>query len=113
MLKTTRTSRLLLALPIAALAFGLSGCGSSAGASGRPSAEDISTGLQKIVEEQGISDALNSDIIDCLSEKIAESDISDSDLRTIAQGEDAAISTDTQTALTDIMTSAATECVLQ
>ena len=73
----SRTSRLLLALPIAAVALSLAAC---SGAVERPSAEKVATGLQQVLEDQGVGDALPEDVMLCLSEALVDSDASNETL---------------------------------
>lgn len=89
--RNTRTpARLLMALPIAALALSLAACG---GPVERPSAEAVAKGLQKQLESQGMGDALNDKVVLCISEALVESDTSNETLDAIARGDDKALTT--------------------
>ncbi len=88
--KLRTRSRLLLAIPAAALAFSLTACG---GAPERPSAEEVSDGLQKVLEDQGVGDALSEPVVLCLSEALVDSDVSNETLAAIAEGDSEAQTT--------------------
>lgn len=77
-------ARLLMALPIAALAFSLAACGGST----RPSADDVADGIQKVYEDQGLGDVVTDDVADCLAKALVDSDVSNETLTYIANGED-------------------------
>lgn len=77
-------SRLLLALPIAAVALSLAACG---GPAERPSAEDVSDGLMKVLEDQGMGDTLTEPMVLCLSEALVDSEVSNDTLAAIAKGD--------------------------
>lgn len=81
----TRTTRLLMALPIAAVAFSLAACG---GPAERPSVDEVSSGLQKFFDEQGQADTLSDAAATCLAEALVESDLSNETLSYLADGED-------------------------
>lgn len=97
----TRTSRLLLALPAAAIAFSLAACSAPA----RPSVDELSSGIQKIVGGTSLSDA----VTECIAKELLDSDISDGDLANIASGKDA-VSQDSKDLVTKELRDAATEC---
>lgn len=82
--RTTRSSRLLLALPIAALAFSLAAC---SGAS-RPTSDDVATGIQQVFEEQGQGDLATDEVASCLADALVDSELSNETLTYIANGED-------------------------
>ncbi|KJL23103.1 hypothetical protein RN50_01274 [Microbacterium foliorum] len=83
--RTSRTSsRILMALPIAALAFSLAACGGAA----RPSADDVADGIQQVYEDQGLGDVVTDDVAQCFAEKLVDSDLSNETLGYIANGED-------------------------
>ncbi|MFE6735214.1 hypothetical protein [Microbacterium sp. NPDC057650] len=99
----TRTSRLLLALPAAVIAFSLAACSAPA----RPSVDDLSSGIQKIVGGSTVTDA----IADCMAKELLDSKASDSDLANLASGKDAVSKEGKdliQTVLTDSMEKCAT-----
>jgi len=77
-------ARLLMALPIAALAFSLAACG---GAS-RPSEDDVAKGLTEFFESQGMGDQINADAASCFAGYMVDSDLSNETLTFIANGED-------------------------
>jgi hypothetical protein len=101
-------SRILLALPIAALAFSLAACG---GAPARPSAEEVSDGLMKVLEDQGMGDALTEPIVLCLSEALVDSDVSNETLASIAKGEDRQANQEDYDLVQTTMTDAGPDCV--
>ena len=77
-------SRLLLALPIAALAFSLAACGGPS----RPSEADVAKGLTEFFESQGMGDQIDADASECLAEYLVDSDLSNETLTFLANGED-------------------------
>lgn len=99
-------SRLLMALPIAALAFSLAACGGP----GRPSADDVSEGLGQVFEDQGMGDVITDDVADCFAEKLVDSDLSDETLRYIANGEDKQANQEDKDLTTKIITDNLEEC---
>ena len=106
--RTQRTSsRILMALPIAALAFSLAACGGAA----RPSADDVADGIQQVYEDQGLGDVVTDDVAQCFAEKLVDSDLSNETLGYIANGEDLASSTDDSTLTQKILTDNAAECM--
>ncbi|RKN66592.1 hypothetical protein D7252_02610 [Microbacterium sp. CGR2] len=83
--RNPRTStRLLLALPIAALAFSLAACGGSS----RPSEGEVAKGLVQFFESQGQADLLTEDASECLAEYLVDSELSNETLTYLANGED-------------------------
>ena len=78
------TSRLLLALPIAALAFSLAACGGPS----RPSEADVAKGLAEFFDSQGMGDQIDADASECLAEYLVDSDLSNETLTFLANGED-------------------------
>ncbi|MBT2474065.1 hypothetical protein J7E68_05625 [Microbacterium sp. ISL-103] len=101
-------SRILMALPIAALAFSLAACG---GAVERPSAEEVSDGLQKVLEDQGMGDTLTEPVILCLSEALVDSEVSNESLDAIAKGDSSAQTDEDEGALVQkTITDAAQDC---
>ncbi|KDA06931.1 hypothetical protein DC31_07840 [Microbacterium sp. CH12i] len=104
----TRPSRLLLALPVVAIAFSLAAC---SGGAQRPSVDQLSDGLTTILEEGGQGGILTDDQIDCVAEKFLDSKVSDEDLSNLAAGKDEQTSQESKALVTDTMSSAAAECV--
>lgn len=85
--RTSRTSsRILMALPIAALAFSLAACGGAAAE--RPSAQQVADGLTSVLEDQGLGDSLSDDVVLCLSEALVDSEVSNESLDAIAKGDE-------------------------
>ncbi|CAH0253771.1 hypothetical protein SRABI76_03309 [Microbacterium oxydans] len=82
--KIRPSARLLMALPIAALAFSLAACGGDA----RPTSDQVAEGIQKVFEDQGQSDVVTADVASCLADELVESDLSNETLSYIAGGED-------------------------
>lgn len=103
----TRTSRLLMALPIAAVAFSLAACSAPAE---RPSAPEVAKGWQKIFEDAGTGDAYPEELVSCLAEALVDSKVSDEDLANIAAGKDVQTSTDAQALIQQVVTEAAPDC---
>ncbi|WP_243229609.1 hypothetical protein [Microbacterium sp. CIAB417] len=107
-------TRLLSAVPIAALAFSLAACG--APAAERPSTEELSEGITTILEDQGLTvgdgeDAqLTPDQVDCISGELLDSEISDQDLANLAEGKDEQTSQDAFNLVQTTMTEAVQTC---
>lgn len=99
-------ARLLLAVPIAALALSLAACGGSA----RPTADEVSTGLTKFFDEQGTSDAIDEQASTCFAEKLVDSELSDETLRYLADGEDKQSSVEDRDLTTKILQDNLEEC---
>ncbi|MBO0979743.1 hypothetical protein [Microbacterium sp. SD291] len=103
----TRTpSRLLLALPIAALAFSLAACGGAA----RPTADQVADGLTQFFDEQGMGDQIDADAAACLADHLVDSDLSDETLRYLADGEDKQSSVEDRDLTTQILQDNLAEC---
>ncbi|WP_341977661.1 hypothetical protein LTA6_001816 [Microbacterium sp. LTA6] len=77
-------TRLLLALPIAAVAFSLAACAGPA----RPSVDKVAEGIHQVFVEQGQEDVVTKDVATCLAEVLVDSKLSDETLNYIANGED-------------------------
>lgn len=99
-------SRLLMALPIAALAFSLAACGGAA----RPSADDVAEGLVQVFEEQGMGDIVTDEVADCFAEKLVDSDLSNETLTYIANGEDKQANEEDKDLTTKIIADNLEEC---
>ena len=110
MMKLRTRSRLLLALPAAALALSLAACG-GVGAAERPSAAKVADGLQQVLEDNGADGALTEPMLLCLSKAMVESDLSDQDLANIAEGKDVQTSTEAYDLMQKVMTDAAPGCI--
>lgn len=100
-----RRTRILLAVPVAALALSLAACSAS-----RPSADEVSQGLSKYFEEANMGDILTDDAADCFAGYLVDSDLSNDTLNYIAQGKDLASSTDDATLTQKILTDNLAEC---
>ena len=100
-------SRLLMALPVAALAFSLAACGGP----GRPSADDVAEGIGKVFEEQGLGDQIDDDASQCFAEYLVDSDLSDETLNYLASGEDRQANQDDKALTQKIITDHLEECV--
>ena len=100
-------SRLLLALPIAALAFSLAACG---GAS-RPSEDDVAKGLSQFFESQGMGDQIDADASECLAEYLVDSDLSNETLTFLANGEDKQKNEADKALTTQIISDNVQECI--
>lgn len=106
--RTPRTSRLLLALPAAALAFSLAACAAPAQ---RPSVEEITAGWQQILEDNGQGGNVPEPVLECMSEALIDSDLSDEDLRNIADGKDVQTSEEARELLSQVAQDASGECL--
>ncbi|MFT4258412.1 hypothetical protein [Microbacterium sp.] len=105
---TRRSARLLMALPIAALAISLTACAVS-----RPTVEEVSTGLVKHFEDQGLSDAMPDSVADCFAGYLVDSELSNETLASIANGEDKAASAEDGTLAAKIITDNTDECTAE
>ncbi|MGO3233105.1 MAG: hypothetical protein ACTIKT_06515 [Microbacterium sp.] len=103
----TNTSRILMALPIAAVAFSLAACAGAA----RPSADQLSEGIATILEDSGQGDLMTADQIDCVAEYFLDSEVTDQDLANIAEGKDLQTSEESKDLVTATMQDAGMECV--
>jgi hypothetical protein len=107
-------TRLLTALPIAALALTLSACGGAAAE--RPSTGELSEGITTILEEGGyvIGDGEDAQIttaqVDCISDALIASEISDQDLSNLAEGKDEQTSQEAYDLVSTTMQEAVTTC---
>lgn len=82
--KLRTPSRLLMALPIAALAFSLAACSGAT----RPSSDDVASGLQQVFEDQGQAELVTDEVASCLADALVDSELSNETLTYIANGED-------------------------
>ena len=103
----SRPSRILMALPIAAVALSLAAC---AGGAERPSVDELSDGIATIFDDAGQGGILTDDQMDCVAEKFLESDVSDQDLANIAEGKDVQTTEDAKSLVTSTMQDAVVEC---
>lgn len=105
-------SRILMTLPIAALAISLAACagGPGGGGSDRPSTEELSTGITKILEDNGQGGVLTEEQVDCISGEFLDSEVSDQDLKNMAGGEDLQTSQEAKDLVTATMQEAVTTC---
>lgn len=107
-------TRLLIAVPIAALAFSLAACGGSAAE--RPSTDELTEGVTVILEDGGIAvgdaedDQLTTAQVDCISDELIASDISDQDLANLAEGKDEQTSEEAFDLVQTTMTEAVQTC---
>lgn len=104
----SRTSRLLLALPVAALAFSLAAC---SGGAQRPTSDELATGITKIFDEGGIGDQFTDEQISCIADHPVDSDLSDQDLANIAEGKDVQTDQAAYDLMEKEMTEAGTTCI--
>jgi hypothetical protein len=98
-------ARMLLAVPVAALALSLAACSVS-----RPSVDQVSDGLTKFFESQGQGDVFSEDAADCFAGYLVDSDLSNETLDYIAQGKDQASSTEDATLTQKILQDNYDEC---
>lgn len=104
-------SRILMTMPIAALAVSLAGCaGGPGGGSDRPSTEELSTGITTILEDAGQGGVLTEEQVDCIAGEFLESDVSDQDLKNMADGEDLQTSQEAKDLVTATMQDAIGTC---
>lgn len=99
-------SRILMALPIAALAISLAACGGTS----RPAVDDVADGIQKVYEDQGLGDVVTGDVATCFAEALVDSDLSDETLTYIANGEDKQSSEEDKALTTQILTDNLEKC---
>lgn len=104
----TRTSRLLLALPVAAVALSLAACSAPVE---RPSSDKVADGIQQIFEDGGLGDSFTEAQITCIADMLVDSDVSDQDLANIADGKDVQTSAEAAKLVEEEMTVAAQECL--
>ncbi|GAB3595835.1 hypothetical protein [Microbacterium tumbae] len=102
-------TRLLAVLPVAALAFSLTACGGAAAE--RPSVPELSEGITTILDDAGIADQFDDASIDCISEALIASEISDQDLANLAEGKDEQTSQEAFDLVQSEMTTATQECL--
>lgn len=102
-------SRLLLAVPVAALALSLAACGGSS----RPSADDVADGIQKVYEDQGLGEVMTDDVASCFAEALVDSDLSNETLTYIAGGEDKQKNEEEKAMTTQIFQDRQEECLAQ
>lgn len=108
--RTLRTpSRLLLALPIAALAFSLAACGGPS----RPSAADVADGIQQVFEGTAQAEVVTDDVALCYAEALVDSELSNETLTYIANGEDKQKNQEEKDLTTQILQDKTPECVPQ
>lgn len=79
------SARLLLALPIAALAFSLAACGAG---ETRPSEADVAKGLSEFFATQPGGEVFTDEASECLAGYLVDSELSDETLNYLADGED-------------------------
>ncbi|QDE35980.1 hypothetical protein FIV50_14995 [Microbacterium foliorum] len=99
-------ARILMALPITALAFSLAACGGSS----RPAVDDVADGIQKVYEDQGLGDTVTDEVATCFAEALVDSDLSNETLTYIANGEDKQSSQDDKALTTQILTDNLEKC---
>ena len=107
-------SRILMTLPIAALAISLAACaggpGGGSGGSDRPSADELSTGITTILEDAGQGGVLTEEQVDCIADEFLDSEVSDQDLKNMADGEDLQTSQEAKDLVTTTMQDAIGTC---
>ncbi len=104
--KLRTRSRLLLAIPAAALAFSLTACGAS-----RPSEDDVAAGLTKYFEEAGQGDILDEKAAECFAGHLVDSDLSNETLNYLANGEDKQANQEDKDLTTKILQDNMNECL--
>jgi hypothetical protein len=109
-------ARILMTLPIAALAMSLAACAGAPGGgigSDRPSADELSTGITKILEDSGQGDLLTEEQVDCIAGEFIDSEVSDQDLENMAGGEDLQTSQEAKDLVTATMQDAVATCTAE
>lgn len=104
--KLRTRSRLLLALPAAALALSLAACGSS-----RPSEQQVADGLTKYFEEAGQGDILDDKAAECFAGPLVDSELSNETLTYLANGEDKQANQEDKDLTTKILQDNMDECL--
>lgn len=97
-------SRLLMALPIAALAFSLAACGGPS----RPAESDVADGLDEFFTSQG--QELPDGAAECFAGYLVDSDLSNETLTFIANGEDKQKNEEDKALTTKILSDNLQEC---
>ncbi|MCK2030633.1 MULTISPECIES: hypothetical protein [Microbacterium] len=105
--KLRTRSRLLLALPAAALALSLAACG---GAS-RPSQADVASGLTQYFESAGQGDIFDEKAADCFAGYLVDSELSNETLNYLANGEDKQANQSDKDLTTKILQDNMSECM--
>ncbi|MFS0894251.1 hypothetical protein [Microbacterium sp. 179-I 3D3 NHS] len=101
--------RLLLALPIAALAFSLAACGGPS----RPSADDVADGFQEVFEGTAQEEVMTDEVSLCFAEALVDSDLSNETLTYIANGEDKQKNQEEKDLTTQIIQEKQADCIPQ
>ena len=102
-------SRLLMALPIAALAFSLAACGGQS----RPSADDVADGFQDVFEGTAQEEVMTDEVALCFAEALVDSDLSNETLTYIADGEDKQKNQEEKDLTTQIIQDKQADCIPQ
>ena len=100
-------TRILLALPMVAVAFSLAACAGPA----RPSVDKVADGIYKVFDEQGMSDIYTEEVTACLAEHLLDSKLSDETLNYIANGEDKQKNIEERDLTTQIIQDHREECI--
>lgn len=100
-------TRLLLAVPVAALALSLAACGGPS----RPSEADVASGIQKVFEGTPTADAMTDEVATCFAEALVDSDLSNETLTYIANGEDKQKNQEEKDLTTQILQDKQEECL--
>lgn len=101
-----RNARLLLALPIAALALSLAACGGPS----RPTVDAVADGLTEFFQEQGMGDEIDAAAAECFAGYLVDSKLSDETLGYLADGEDKQSSVEDRDLTTKILQDNYEEC---
>lgn len=105
--KLSAAQRLLVTLPIAALALSVAACGSAP----RPTADQVADGLSQYFEDQGVGGMFDDDAAMCIAEVFVDSDLSNATLDSIAKGEDKQVGSDERDLLETVLQENATDCI--
>lgn len=103
--KLRTPARVLMALPVAALALSLAACGAS-----RPTEKQLTDGLIDYYTSQSMSDQVNADAAACFAGYLLDSKLSNETLSYIAQGKDQASSVEDRDLTVKILKDNFVEC---
>ncbi|WP_309102750.1 hypothetical protein [Microbacterium sp.] len=106
-------SRLLMALPVAALSFSLAACAGIGGPQ-RPTQDELAEGMAKIWQsDPSTADRFTDEQNDCMAEALLDSEVSDQDLTNLADGKDEQTSIEARDLVSKTIGEAVTTCVTE
>ncbi|WP_217180947.1 hypothetical protein [Streptomyces sp. AC495_CC817] len=97
--------RLLLAVPVTALALSLAACGAS-----RPTEKEVAAGLVDFFADTAAGDTIDADAAACLAGYLVDSKISNETLARIAEGKDEPANAEDRDLTVTILTERTPEC---